>query len=59
MVECSKCTLRYHNKFPVNIDEVYNDKNYKNKSAGYWVDGEYDYRKIDLGKKELTYLKII
>ena len=57
MVVCAKCTLRYHNKFPVDINEVYNDKNYKNKSAGYWVEGEYEYRKNRFGRERVDLLK--
>ena len=53
MVKCENCELRYHNKFPVDINEVYNDPNYKNESAGYWVKGEYEFRKKRFGEERV------
>lgn len=57
MLKCLDCSHRYHNKFPVDIDDVYNDRKYKNKSAGYWVEGEYEYRKNRFGVERVKILE--
>jgi len=57
MVRCLKCNLRYHTKFPVNIDDVYNDENYKKNSAGYLIKNEYEYRKNRFGLERVKLLE--